>query len=74
MAQRLAGTGPRELSNKWPIEYGTISLWLEDLALLRLVEPSRRKHPPAEPSEYWTLTVFGREMHSRIYDILQDRE
>ena len=53
---------PREgtkVSSSAPVPLNHVSLLFADLASLDLVEPSKKKHPVADKSLYWSLTQEG---------------
>lgn len=47
------------LSSSAPIPINHVSLYFADLACFDLVEPSKKKHPVADKSAYWSLTQEG---------------
>lgn len=63
----LIGEIPKkDLASSWPVPRNVVKEWFADLAALGLLEPSERKHAVSDTNEYWTLTDYGREIHSRL--------
>jgi hypothetical protein len=54
------------LRKQWPIPSNALKRWIADLMALELTEPSKKKHPIADKSEYWSLTDFGRKIYYAI--------
>lgn len=50
----------------WPVGSNIISEMIADFAALGLVEPSKRKHPVADKSDYWALTKFGKQVLGQL--------
>lgn len=48
-----------KLSSSAPVPFNHVSSLFADLASLDLVEPSKKKHPVADKSLYWSLTQEG---------------
>jgi hypothetical protein len=56
----------KKLRATWPIPSNNLKSWFADLAVLDLMEPSKKKHPVADKTEYWTLTELGRRIYVAI--------
>ncbi len=51
-----------KLTSKAPVPYNFVRDLLADLASLGLVEPSKKKHPVADKTSYWSLSDEGMEV------------
>jgi hypothetical protein len=56
----------KSIRPEWPIASNSLKSRFSDLAALGLMEPSKRKHPVADKTEYWTLTDLGRQIYTAI--------
>lgn len=66
VGMRASGKPPTQLRKPAPVPMNHLRDWLADLATLGLVQPSTRKHSVHDTKEYWSLSAYGSDVHSRI--------
>ncbi|MGL6518206.1 DUF4062 domain-containing protein [Aeromonas caviae] len=62
----LGAVGAGKYFRSWPVGSNVVSEVIADFSALGLVEPSKRKHPVADKTEYWSLTKFGKQVLGQL--------
>ncbi|MCP8900574.1 DUF4062 domain-containing protein [Gilvimarinus xylanilyticus] len=70
IALRYKGVNYRQW---FPVPKNLISHWLADLASLDLIEPSKKKHPVSDKTDYWSLSKEGRSFLKKLRKIQLER-
>jgi hypothetical protein len=64
--------GKEPLRDRWPVPSNYVRDWLFDLSVYDLVQPSNRKHPVRDQSEYWSLTPRGKKALALYKSLMRD--
>lgn len=50
----------------FPVAVNVVADILADFVALNLIEPSKKKHPVSDTTDYWALTALGKKVHQNL--------